>query len=268
MLRAQRTLRPRARRPGPAAAARWAQGFYPPAGRPPALGGAAVSPPVPAPPRSPTPMGNLKHGAPSRRGWGKVFSKLMEKRRGDLVAPPGESSDAPQARGRCSGSARRPAAAARREESGSPGADAAYRPGSGGRGSQRADWGRARPGSGLPRIGRPCGPGATRLQAARRASPPASGSSPHLAIGDPPGDPARAGRKVTWAGRGPARRGVGTRPGLAAGRGAQEARAWGGNRRRGLLAALPAPLCRSHRGPAELRRGHTPRAGAEKPTSP
>lgn len=118
--------------------------------------------------------------------------------------------------------------------------------GSAQQGSQRAggrgpEWGLAE--SGLGRLGRPCSAGATR----QRRSPARLAPGLPLVLrssrkGDPLGSP-RSGRQKSylgWAGSPGVRRrvdGLGARPPGCA----QEARAWGGSRRRGLLAAAPRP---------------------------
>lgn len=180
--------------------------------------------------------------------------QLTEKRRGDRVAVLGEGSEeepppSPFPTGRCSGSACRPnrccsAAAAREGTSPGTGSGAPARPSrgpSGRAGGRGPEWGLAE--SGLGRLGRPCSAGATR----QRRSPARLAPGLPLVLrssrkGDPLGSP-RSGRQKSylgWAGSPGVRRrvdGLGARPPGCA----QEARAWGGSRRRGLLAAAPRP---------------------------
>lgn len=200
------------------------------------------------------------------------MGKLALKGRGDRAAPPGQGSgEGPQAGGRCSGSARLPslccsAAGGRSGHVPGWGRSAPARPGpagvpAGGRAGSGAE-----PGAGLPRFGRPCGAGARVSRAPRAPRPRPHASPPRLENRRPPSDPpAPAARKVTSAGqaaRAP-RRGDEARacvlPAVRRrlGRGEEAADA-------GCSPPLPAPLCRRLGGSAELRRGHTPRAGAEK----
>lgn len=123
-------------------------------------------------------------------------------------------------------------------------------------------------GSGLRRFRQPSGGGGgPRVRGtATRAWTPASGLSSAPRKRETPSDPpSLAGRKVTSAGPGARARGcVGTgsahvlqavRRRRGRGEGAADA---------GCSPRLPAPLCRIVGGSAELRRGHTPRDGAEK----
>lgn len=215
----------------------------------------------------------------SRRG---DLRKLAEQGHRDRVAPLGQGSGGgPQAGGRGSGSARRP----RRCCSAAGGAGTypsagrrARRTGSlrSGSGVLAGRWGaglgRARSAE-PPRLGRPrCA--APRRSHTSAAQPRASGPGPrarppHLGNRRPPGiPPTPGGKKVTW-GRpgGRARRGVGTRLGLAScsavrrrlGRG-EEAAAQGCSPR------LPPPPFAGDS--AELRRGPRPDTVRRKPTSP
>lgn len=201
----------------------------------------------------------------------------MQRRRGTRGALSGEGSqgEPPGAGGGCSGSERRPSQCCSAAAAGGAARPRA-RGWAHGLGPAGVPEGGRGPGSGSGGLRAPAiqasGPrGGPRVRGAdARASPPASGSpsaprppeTPRPLPSLPSSDtPAPAGRKVTWAAQGAGRAAAWGR--LAArppGGGAQEARAWGGSRRRGLLARLPAPLCRGLGGSAELRRGHTPSA--------
>lgn len=235
-------------------------------------------PPPSAPPcgeglcaRAPSPRGNLKHGAPNR-GSAQTAREGTRAR-----APLGQGSEGgPQAEGR--GSAPRAGpddAAARRAKRPRPplpapraGRSAPARPGGDpGAGQRAAGLGGGDLGcAGLWTFWRPRRSGATRQsQAAPRASPRASSSAPrkpetsphvpqcwrqksYLRSAGRPGAPRRgdeAGARVLLGGA--QRLGAGRKP-----------------QPRAATAAPPAPLCRRHRGSAELRRGPTPRHRAEK----
>ena len=87
-----------------------------------------------------------------------------------------------------------------------------------------------------------------------RSRPALRTSRPQAPLGSPPNS---AGRKVTWLGPGArARCGVGTGLGRASSGRCAEDRAWGGSRRLGPLAALPAPFFRSHGGSAGCGGAH------------
>lgn len=192
------------------------------------------------------PRGNLKHGAPNRvfrqidrekaRGPSRPFRRGLRRR------PPPHLPT-----GRCSGSGRVPNRCCSGEAGGGhvPG-HGVRRTGSAQQGSQQAsrrgpELGLAE--SGLWRFRPPCSAGATR----QRRSPARLVPGLRLVLrtsqkGDPLGSPRSSRQKsyLGWARSPGARRrvdGLGARlPGCA-----QEARAWGGSRRRGLFAAAPRP---------------------------
>lgn len=176
--------------------------------------------------------------------------RLTEKRRGDRVALFGEGSEeeapdppssqagvqAPRA-GPTDAAARR-----RRPERARPQARGSVHPlGPAGVPAGRQAGSRAGPGRIWALATRAAVPRGSHASAAQpRASRPGPAACPpHLAEGRPPRvPPLRQTEKLPRLGREPGRAaGLGARPPGCA----QEARAWGGSRRRGLLAAAPRP---------------------------
>lgn len=240
----------------------------------------SVAPP-PCPPPSlrsplalvPTPRGNLKHGDPN--GGFRLIDREKTRRpsrpfrRGLRGRPP---HPVPKARGRFSGSARWPSRCC---GAAAPGEGRSLGEGLGA--PARRGWRpRARPGSrsgpagsGFWRFGRPCGAEATISGAAPRALPPASGSSSAPRKRKTPfGSPGSRRQKsyLRWA-ESPGARGrvdgLGARPRRCA----QEARAWGGSCRRGLLAAAPRPPAGGSEAPRSCGGGTLPETTQRTPTS-
>lgn len=194
------------------------------------------------------------------------LGKLVQKGRGDRAPLPARApGGGPQAGGRCSGSARRPSRCCRAAGGAgtSPARRAAHRLDPAPRGSRPE--GRRVPGPGSRSSGGRAAPEPRVSRAPRAPRPRPPARPPRLSNRRPPSDPpAPAARKVTSAGQGARapRRGDEARARVLPavrkrlGRGEEAADA-------GCSPPLPAPLCRRLGGSAELRRGHTPRAGAE-----
>lgn len=206
---------------------------------------------APAPLPHPTPRGNSKHGA---RDGGGVGGEETDRAGAWGASRPSRPWLGGRTPGRRPGLRLRagPAMLQRGRRSGHvPGRDT-RRSGSARRGSPR--------GSGRGGRQAPAVQADERRRSHASAGPPRARPRPALRTSRPQaplGSPSSAGRKVTWPGPGArARRGVGTGLGRASSGRCAEARAWGGSRRLGPLAALPAPFCRSHGGSAGCGGAH------------